>query len=84
MGAAAGDAALWKSFADQATARGETPWRSLESPPRPPMLANFGRVSAWMLTAAEITAERPGSAALHQFIRRWPVNWRKSRRQSTS
>jgi hypothetical protein len=60
MGTAAGNAAIWQAFADQAVARGETPWRSLENPPRPPMLPLFGRVTPWMMTAADIVAERPG------------------------
>jgi hypothetical protein len=60
MGAAAGNAAIWQAFADQTAARGETPWRSLEDPPRPPMLPLFGRVTPWMMTAADIVAERPG------------------------
>lgn len=60
MGVAIGNAALWQSLADQARARGEIPWLSLESPPRPPMLPLFGRVSAWSMTAADIAAERPG------------------------
>jgi membrane-associated phospholipid phosphatase len=60
MGAAIGNAAMWQALADQTAARGETPWRSLESPPRPPMLPLFGRVSAWMMSAADIAAERPG------------------------
>jgi hypothetical protein len=61
MGAAGGNAALWQSLADQATARGEVPWRSMESPPRPPMLAAFGRVLPWMMTPADVLAERPGA-----------------------
>jgi hypothetical protein len=60
MGAAAGNAALWQSLADGAAARGEIPWKSLETPPRPPMLPNFGRVRAWMMTPTDILAERPG------------------------
>lgn len=60
MGAAVGTPAIWQSLADQMTARGETPWRSLEKPPRPPMLPLFGRVSAWSMTPADIIAERPG------------------------
>lgn len=60
MGAAAGNAAIWQALADQTAARGEVPWRSLESPPRPPMLPLYGRVTPWMLTAADIVAERPG------------------------
>jgi len=60
MGAAAGNAAIWQALADQTAARGEIPWRSLESPPRPPMLPLFGRVTPWMMTTADIVAERPG------------------------
>lgn len=60
MGASTGNAALWQSLADQARARGEVPWRSLESPPRPPMLPLFGRVLAWNMTPADVAAERPG------------------------
>jgi hypothetical protein len=61
MGAAAGNPALFQSLADAATARGEVAWKSLETPPRPPMLANFGQVRAWMLTPAEIVSERPAA-----------------------
>lgn len=57
---AVGTPAQWQAFADGARARGEEPWRSLEDPPRPPMLPNFGRVQAWMMTPAEIANERPG------------------------
>jgi hypothetical protein len=60
MGAAVGTPALWQALAAGATARGETPWVSLETPPRPPMLPNFGLVRAWMLTPADIVSERPG------------------------
>jgi PAP2 superfamily len=59
MGAAAGTPALWQAYADAAEARGEVAWKSLESPPRPPMLANFGKVRAWMMTATDVTNERP-------------------------
>jgi hypothetical protein len=60
MGAAAGTAAQWQSLADAAAARGEIPWKSLESPARPPMLPNFGKVRAWMMTPTDVTSERPG------------------------
>jgi hypothetical protein len=60
MRAAGGSPALWQSLADAATARGEIPWRSLETPPRPPMLPLFGAVRMWMLTPAELILERPG------------------------
>jgi hypothetical protein len=59
MRTAAGSPALFAALAAAATARGEIPWRSLESPPRPPMLAAFGSVRAWMMTPAEILNERP-------------------------
>ncbi len=58
MGAAGGNATIWRQLADQTTARGEIAWVSLESPPRPPMLPLFGRVMPWMMTGAEIVAER--------------------------
>jgi hypothetical protein len=60
MGTAGGNAALVQAIAAEVTARGETPWRSLEDPPRPPMLPFFGRVRAWMMTPEEVAAERPG------------------------
>ena len=49
-GRAGGTPAQWQALADAAAARGEIPWKSLESPPRPPMLPNFGQVRAWMMT----------------------------------
>ena len=48
MRTAGGSPAIWQAMADAATARGETPWRSVENPPRPPMLPFFGNVRAWM------------------------------------
>ena len=59
MRAAGGSAAQTQALAAAATARGEMAWRSLEDPPRPPMLPLFGQVRAWMMTPAEIVAERP-------------------------
>lgn len=60
MGAAGGSPAATQALSSAISARGEIPWKSLETPPRPPMLPNFGRVKAWMMTSAEIVAERPG------------------------
>jgi hypothetical protein len=60
MAQAAGNPAIWQAFADKAAARGETPWKSMEDPPRPPMLAVFGQVKAWMMTPDDIVKERPG------------------------
>jgi hypothetical protein len=56
---AGGNPALWQALRDSAAARGEIPWISQESPPRPPMLPNFGLVQAWLMTPTEVTAERP-------------------------
>ncbi len=58
--AATGTAAQWQALADAAVARGEIPWKSQETPPRPPMLPFFGNVKAWMMTPADILKERPG------------------------
>ena len=60
MGAAVGNAAQWQAFANAAAVRGEVPWQSLETPPRPPMLPNFGQVRAWLMTPADVARERPG------------------------
>jgi len=56
---AVGTAAQWQALADNAVARGETPWVSQDIPARPPMLPLFGQVRAWMMTPADIVAERP-------------------------
>jgi hypothetical protein len=59
MATAAGNAAQWEALAAAAAARGEVPWKSLETPPRPPMLPNFGKVRAWMMTPDDVVRERP-------------------------
>ncbi len=56
---AIGTPAQWTALATTTAARGETAWHSLEDPPRPPMLPFFGQVRAWMMTPAEVVAERP-------------------------
>ena len=50
------------------TARGEIPWTSLETPPRPPMLPNFGQVRAWMMTPTDIV-DRAARAAPVDLVR---------------
>jgi hypothetical protein len=60
MGTAAGNAAMWKSLTDAATAKGEVAWQSQETPSRAPMLMNFGAVKAWTMTPAEVVALEPG------------------------
>ena len=56
---AVGTPAQWQALADSAAAHGEIPWRSQESPPRPPMLPNFGLVQTWLMTPTDIVTERP-------------------------
>ena len=58
--AATGTQTQWDALAAAATARGEIPWKSLENPPRPPMLPFFGQVQAWMMSPTNILNERPG------------------------
>src|SRR5688572_3172794 len=60
MRTAGGSPALWQALADAAVAKGEIAWKSQEAPARPPMLPFFGNVRAWMMTAEDIVAERPG------------------------
>jgi membrane-associated phospholipid phosphatase len=57
---ATGTQAQWDALAAAASARGEIPWKSQESPPRPPMLPFFGQVQGWMMSPANILSERPG------------------------
>lgn len=59
MRTAGGTPAQVQAISNATTARGEIPWKSLESPPRPPMLANFGKVRAWFMTPEDIVRERP-------------------------
>jgi membrane-associated phospholipid phosphatase len=59
MRTAGGSPALWQALADGATARGEVPWKSQETPARPPMLPAFGAVRAWAMTPEDIVRERP-------------------------
>jgi len=61
MRTAGGTTAQWQALAAAATARGEIAWLSRESPARPPMLPFFGQVRAWMMTPADIVAERPAA-----------------------
>jgi hypothetical protein len=60
MRSAGGTPALWQALSDAATARGEIAWISRDIPARPPMLPFFGQVRSWMMTPAEVIAERPG------------------------
>lgn len=60
-GAAVGTPAIWQQMETQTAATGETPWISLESPKRPPMLPLFGRVKTWLFDSTTlVTKLRPG------------------------
>ncbi len=61
MRTAGGTTAQWQAMAALATARGEIAWVSQDIPARPPMLPLFGQVKAWMMTPANIVAERPAA-----------------------
>ncbi|HMO62003.1 MAG TPA: phosphatase PAP2 family protein [Ferruginibacter sp.] len=60
-GAAAGNAMQWKQLEDDAIARGETPWLSLETPKRPPMLPLFGKVRPFLFDSVTVIALRPAA-----------------------
>jgi PAP2 superfamily len=61
-GAAVGTPAIWAQLESDTRARGETPWLSLETPARPPMLPLFGRVRTWLFDSATmVTTIRPSA-----------------------
>ncbi|GAB3537169.1 hypothetical protein GCM10027443_29480 [Pontibacter brevis] len=60
MGASVGTQELWTKLEDDCKARGETPWMSLETPKRPPMLPLFGDVKPLLFDRADVPALRPG------------------------
>ncbi|MFV5694050.1 vanadium-dependent haloperoxidase [Flavobacterium sp. LB3P122] len=57
--AAIGNQALWTQLETQTAATGETPWRSLDLPARPPMLPLFGKVKSFLMTPEMVLASRP-------------------------
>jgi len=73
-GKAIGDVAYWASLEQMCINRGETPWLSLETPKRPPMLPKFGAVKAFLVDSATIAQNRPAppplttSAAFQQQV----------------
>jgi len=58
-GQAVGNAELWKSLEANTAAKGEIAWKSLETPARPPMLPNFGKLKTWTFGAEEVIKLRP-------------------------
>lgn len=59
MGAAGGNAAIWKQLEADCKARGESPWLSLETPARPPMLCLFGNVKPVLFNGSLMSTLRP-------------------------
>ncbi len=58
-GKAVGTPTDWAKFETDCAARGETPWISLESPKRPPMLCFFGNVKSFLFDSATAFSLRP-------------------------
>ncbi|WDF54974.1 phosphatase PAP2 family protein [Mucilaginibacter sp. KACC 22063] len=59
-GAAIGTPAIWAQFVTTTAATGETPWQSLETPKRPPMLPLFSKVKPFLFDSLTVIALRPG------------------------
>lgn len=55
---AVGNKAQWDQLAATAQAKYQWSWKSMESPARPPMLPNFGKVKTWCIPNVETV--RPG------------------------
>lgn len=70
-GAAVGNAVVWENLKQQAIQRGEIPWLSQESPPRPPMLPLFGNVTPFLFNTSDIVSSirppAPPSTQSEQF-----------------
>ncbi|OLY93967.1 PAP2 superfamily protein [Cnuella takakiae] len=58
-GKAVGTPADWKQMEADCIARGEMPWKSLELPARPPMLAMFGKVKGFLMDSLKVISSRP-------------------------
>ncbi len=58
MGTAGGNSTIWKQLEADCKARGETPWLSLETPARPPMLCLFGNVKPLLFNTSLMSSLR--------------------------
>lgn len=58
-GAAVGNQDLWTLLETQTAATGEIPWKSLETPVRPPMLPLFSKVKSFLMTPEMVVTSRP-------------------------
>lgn len=59
-GKAVGTPADWQNFVTICTDQGLTPWYSLETPKRPPMLPLFYKVKPFLFDSATVVSLRPG------------------------
>lgn len=69
-GKAVGTPEQWAQLETDCIARGETPWESMESPQRPPMLPFFGNVKPFLvdsITARSLYTGEPVSTKTDQF-----------------
>ncbi len=54
MGAVLGNPAVWDSITAAQTATGKVLWESMEIPARPMLAPNFGHVTPWTITSAQV------------------------------
>jgi len=59
-GTAGGNPTIWTQLITQTAATGQTPWKSLELPSRPPMLPLFNKVKPFLFDSLTVIALRPG------------------------
>jgi hypothetical protein len=59
-GKAVGTPTDWANLENNIIAQGLTPWYSLETPKRPPMLPLFGKVKPFLFDSATVVSLRPG------------------------
>jgi membrane-associated phospholipid phosphatase len=59
MKTAGGNQMLWDSLELRIVTLGEIPWKSQDSPTRPPMLPFFGKVKPWLFPSSELPNIRP-------------------------
>ena len=62
MGGSVGNATLWAQLESGSAINGTTiPWKSLETPARPPQLPFFGNVKLWNMSAFQRDSARPAA-----------------------
>jgi PAP2 superfamily len=61
MKTAGGNKAIWDSLELRIVTLGFTPWKSLDTPVRAPMLMSFGKVKPWLFASSDIANIRPAA-----------------------